>query len=267
MPSLIDSADAATERLRSLIEREGGSVTTSPTLRAKKPLPPPAIDHELWVKTADPDTLLPRPPTRTALWAHQARAYRWAMPKKAAYLDFGMGAGKSAIAVALHAGRAHKRTLILCPKSVVSGWPNQFRVHAERDDYVALPMIGGSVEKRIAAAEQAMKLASIRDKSVVVVANYQSLLSPLMQRFVKDSRFDFLIADEAHALKGHGGVISKTLHKLFRNADIHRLFLSGTPLPHSPLDAFGQFRLLDERAFSVATWCRQSDSGEHDCAE
>lgn len=60
-----------------------------------------------------------------------------------------------------------------------------------------------------------------------------------------------ILVHNCHKLKAHGGVISKTLHKLFRNRDIHKLFLSGTPLPHSPLDAFGQFRLLDERAFGT----------------
>lgn len=250
MPLRIDSAGAATERLRRLIAAEGGNPSAEPKARAKKPLPPPKVDAELHIKTADPATL-PPPPVKGKSWDHQVRAYHWALPKKAAYLDFGMGAGKSRIAVALHFGREHRRTLILCPKSVVPGWPNQFRAHAEREDFMALPLTGGSVEKRVAVAEQFMKLAAVYGKSVAIVANYESIQGAAMQRFIKSADFDFLICDEAQVLKGHGGVISKTLHKLFRNADIHKLFLSGTPLPHSPLDSFGQFRLLDESVFGT----------------
>lgn len=212
------------------------------------------MDNELWVKTADPATLGPLP-IRTTPWAHQVRAYHWAMPKKAAYLDFGMGAGKSAITVALHFGRAHKRTLILCPKSVVSGWPNQFRRHGDRDDFLVLPLSDGAVAKRVETARQFMALAKAYDKSVVIVMNYHALMSATMQDFVKHAAFDFVVCDEAHNIKGHSGLISKTVYNLLRKNDCHRLMLSGTPLPHSPLDAFGQFRTLNDTVFGT-TWTR-----------
>lgn len=242
---------AATDRLRALLAAEGGNTSSPADLppRRKTQLPPPAIDNELWVKTADPLTLAPLP-VKTKPWLHQLRGYHWALPKKAAYLHFDMGTGKSMMSVALHEGRRHQRTLILCPKSVVNGWPRQFATHGVSDT-LAYAASHGSVERRVKEARQAIDLARVTRRPVAIVVNYEAVQGAAMQDFIKRADFDFLICDEAHKLKAHSGVISKTLHKLFRDRDIHKLFLSGTPLPHSPLDAFGQFRLLDERVLGT----------------
>ncbi len=261
MPLSSTSTLTASQRLQALIEAEVGPETKSQRRRSAEasaprgvtPLAAPLIDHELWIKTADPSTLGPLP-IATTPWAHQIRAYHWALPKKAAYLDFGMGAGKSAITVALAAGRKHERVLILCPKSVVSGWPNQFRRHGTHD-FLTVALDSGSVLRRVGAATEALNLARVLDKQAVVIVNYEAIVSPAMQAFIRAAKFDLLVCDEAHKLKSQGGLISKTVYQLFKGRDIHRLFLSGTPLPHSPLDAFGQFRTLRDDVLGT-TWTR-----------
>lgn len=213
----------------------------------------PTVDNELWIKTADVKDLA-TPPVRGKSWDHQIRAYNWALPKKAAYLDFGLGSGKSRIAVALAAGHKSQRVLILCPKSVVSGWPRQFQVHGEHD-FLTAALDEGSVEKRVGAAIQALSLAHTLDKQAVIVMNYEAVPSPAMQDFIKHADFDFVVLDEFHRCKSHGGVISKTIHSLLRKSNPYKLALSGTPLPHSVLDSFAQMRILDENVLGTA-WTR-----------
>jgi SNF2 family DNA or RNA helicase len=250
VPSSTAYGGAASDRLRSLLAAEGGNPTREPRARAKTPLPPPPIDAELWIKTADPADL-PPPPIKTKPWAHQVRAFNWALPKKAAYLAMAPGAGKSAITVALAAGRAHRRVLIICPKSVIAGWPSQFKQHGTHD-VLAVALDKGTVAKRVETAQQCLDLAQIRGQQAVVVVNYEAVPSAAMQAFIRAANFDFVVADELHKCKSASGLISKTVHQLFRGRDIHRLGLSGTPLPHSPLDAWGQMRFLDETAFGGA---------------
>jgi SNF2 family DNA or RNA helicase len=187
----------------------------------------------------------------TSFWPHQQDAYDWALDKRAAYLAMAMGTGKSAIAVRLHEDRGHKRTLILAPKAVVGGWPNQFATHGSGEPVVCA-LDDGPIAKRVTKAKDALAYAEVHDRSFVCVMNYEAVPQPAMKDWIAKVGFDFVVCDEAHKIKAHGGLISKTIWRLFRGKDIHRLALSGTPLPHSPLDAFAQYRWLDERIFTTS---------------
>ena len=57
-----------------------------------------------------------------------------------------------------------------------------------------------------------------------------------------------VLADESHKLKRPGGKASLYFKRL-RHQARHRLALTGTPLPHSPLDVYAQFRFLDPSLF------------------
>ena len=52
----------------------------------------------------------------------------------------------------------------------------------------------------------------------------------------------------SHKIKSPSGKASRYLAKLAARAK-YRLALTGTPMPHSPLDVYGQFRFLDKRIF------------------
>ena len=62
---------------------------------------------------------------------------------------------------------------------------------------------------------------------------------------------DLIILDEAHRIKSAGSRISMFCSSLGRRAAM-RLALSGTPLPHSPLDAYGLYRMLDPGIFGTS---------------
>ena len=57
-----------------------------------------------------------------------------------------------------------------------------------------------------------------------------------------------VIADEAHRIKSPGGKASLFFKRL-RLRSRRRIALSGTPMPHGPLDIYALFRFLDITIF------------------
>lgn len=69
---------------------------------------------------------------------------------------------------------------------------------------------------------------------------------------------DLVIVDESHKIKGASSNVSRLLARIGTRVP-RRLILTGTVMPHSPLDVFGQWRFLDPTAFGpgggrAATW-------------
>jgi SNF2 family DNA or RNA helicase len=65
---------------------------------------------------------------------------------------------------------------------------------------------------------------------------------------VKRYRPDLLIVDEAHRIKGATTNASRLLARMTSFVK-RRIILTGTVMPHGPLDVFGQWRFLDPYAF------------------
>jgi len=173
------------------------------------------------------------------LWRHQQDAYDFLLPRGSGLLAMGMGSGKSCTAIALLEAWACARVLILCPKSVVQVWPGQFTKHADNDWHV-LPLDTGTIPQRTKQMVETLK--TIRDKPIAVVLNYDacahSIAGPL-----KLVKWDGLVLDESHRIKQPSGKISRFVGQLASKVP-HRLGLTGTPMPHSPLDIYAQFRAI-----------------------
>jgi SNF2 family DNA or RNA helicase len=60
--------------------------------------------------------------------------------------------------------------------------------------------------------------------------------------------WDLIVPDEIHRAKSPSGKASMELKRLRGHAR-YRVGLSGTPMPHSPMDVFAPFRFLDVRIF------------------
>lgn len=59
---------------------------------------------------------------------------------------------------------------------------------------------------------------------------------------------DLIVVDESHKIKSAQGNASRLLARIARNVP-RRVILTGTVMPHSPMDVFGQWRFLDPYAF------------------
>lgn len=195
-------------------------------------------------RTKTSDDLPAVPNTKTDAWAHQRQAYWFAHPRDSTMLAMDMGTGKSKVVVDLIVNRGHTKTLIVCPKSVFIEWPKQFLAHAGSDVAVCVPP--GNVKRRTELAKEHLEINS--DGQSAIVINYEAVWREPFATFAREEGFDLLVLDEIHRTKSPSGVGSKYLAKLAADVPF-KLGLTGTPMPHSPLDAFAQYRILDGTIF------------------
>ncbi len=167
----------------------------------------------------------------------------------AALLALEMGVGKTLVALMVLAALAAKRILICCPLRVVPVWEQQIERHLD------LPLIVVTLDDSISGvarkqqlAEEKLKLAETTGRPFAVIINYDSVWRAPFADWAEKQTWDLIIADESHRLKAPGGKASLAFKRLRPHARA-RLALTGTPLPHSPLDAYAQFRFLNQTIF------------------
>src|SRR5215472_8599657 len=188
----------------------------------------------------------------TKPWGHQQAAYQFAMEQLlegdgGAMMAMGMGTGKTLVTLMTMVGVEAKRVLITCPLRAVNVWKEQIEKHLNLPvNVLALDENEGSVSRRVKKAEEGWGAAN--GEVFIVIVNYQAAWRPAFKQWAYSKRWDMVVADESHKLKAHEGVASRCLADLGIGAR-YRLALTGTPMPHSPLDIFAQMRFVDESVF------------------
>ena len=196
-------------------------------------------------------TTLPEIPVqRVPAWHHQKQCFWFARYLTGVMIAFDMGTGKSRIAIDLIQNREHWQVLILCPKSVVAVWPKEFRKHAVRD-YVVITGDEGSVAQRVKHIQQELRLARARLKPAIVVLNYEAAWRDPMEDFLLTYPWECVVLDESHRIKSPSGKSSKFCSRMGDTVPF-RMCLTGTPMPHSPLDIYAQYRFLDKGIFGTS---------------
>jgi len=180
--------------------------------------------------------------TPGGLWTHQQRGSNLIVEHAAVMLAWDMGVGKTRAVIDAVNRLASRRVLVVCPKIVVDVWPEQLARWGWTGRVLALG--DGSVAKRGGLLGEALA----DDSPLAAVVNYDALLSPKMKNPLLITTWDVVVADESHFIKAAGSKRSKFFIHLGNKAR-KRVCLSGTPLAHSPLDVYGQFRFLDRRVF------------------
>ncbi len=194
---------------------------------------------------------LPEIPGKMPAWLHQKRAYHFALARRGTMLAMDMGTGKSRTAISLLDGWKADLALIVCPSKVVGVWPKQFELHSDRRWHVIAPPTNVPVQKRAGWIKRQM-LLNINSLPVAIVVNFEAAwrepMKSLLMLLMPGGK---LIVDESHRIKAPGGTAAKFIGtRLAPNAD-RVLLLTGTPMPHSPLDLFAQFRTLDPGIFGT----------------
>ena len=157
------------------------------------------------------------------------------------------------IAVDLMDEMETRRTLVLAPLSVVDHvWPGEIRKHSGRPNLtvVSLGNRVPSTRKKLERAAEGLKLATARRGPAVVIVNYESAWRKPLGAWLKDQHWDLLIMDESHRIKNASGETSRFVSQLSDRSQ-RRLALTGTPMPHSPLDIYAQYRAIDKTIFGV----------------
>lgn len=211
------------------------------------------------------------------------------------------GCGKSRVVVdyagILATGLSEVRLLALCPRDVQDTWLDQFRQFLPGSIACWIEIGYGSIADKTARVaklgtdERSLSLRRGRivysthevsgpdelptPRVVAYVTNFEAFSnrtavrgrSTVSGRLVDECRkanFDLLVVDESHRLKSPSGNASRAIAKLA--ADVpRRLLLTGTPMPHSVLDVYSQWRVLAPdtwvdtggRPLSFGRWARR----------
>lgn len=186
---------------------------------------------------------MPRQP-----WKHQHEAYDhlgrlWNAGYPGVGLFSGMGTGKTLVACALWRAFGFRRVLIVCPKAMVEEWAE---IVPAETDFDAFPLTG-------TIAERAKRADFYKDwpHPYALVTTPDAYWREPLRYVLRDSiPFDLVIVDESQKIKSAGSKTSRFAHLLSKSVPF-RLAMTGTPLHDSPLDAYGQYRFLDERVFGT----------------
>ena len=206
-----------------------------------------ASDDSQDFKTRDD---LPNPPSKTESWNHQRQGYFFAASMPSTMLAMDMGTGKSKVTVDLVANMDSRLTLILCPKSVVGVWPREFSKHSDKPFDVFRGQQAGT-KKKEKAAREAMALAYVKKRPFVCVFNHESSWREPLASFIRSTEWQCIIIDESHRGKSPKGKFAAFLASL-AHMPARKLMLTGTPMPHSPLDIWAQYRFLEPAVFGTS---------------
>ena len=146
------------------------------------------------------ETINTQPRVKATLYAHQVRAYNFALEMleegRAAAIFADMGTGKTLITISTvgtlyEQERIHKM-LVVCPKSIVGVWEEEFRKFA--DFRYALTVLDGTLDKKKSAFEY-MNGTALQ----VIVVNYESCWR--LEKEVAKWRPDIIVCDESSKIK------------------------------------------------------------------
>ncbi len=189
------------------------------------------------------------PPARVKakLYRHQQAAYEFGLEileqSKGLAILADMGTGKSLMTIAiigtLMTEKGINKLLVVCPKSIVGVWEEEFKKFA--DYRYALTMLEGPLGKK-REAFGFMQGTALQ----VVVVNYESCWR--LEKEIVKWKPDAIVCDESSKIKNPGTTQSKALHRLGKRTR-YNLILTGTPVTNNPLDFFSQYKFLDESIF------------------
>jgi SNF2 family DNA or RNA helicase len=217
-------------------------------------------------------------------FAHQREGLKALMANHGRYaLLWEPGAGKTRPVIdyagcLATAGQREIRVLVVCPKAVQDSWVTQATAYLGPQIGLRAVVLQGSIAEKCkalptvstAALSKLSEVFAARRiegpaKVVIAVLNLEALSrsrhaakgyrsktnADLFAKAVEQYEPDLLVVDESHRIKSPTSNVSKMLRKL--SGLVSRcVLLTGTPMPHGPLDVWAQWQLIDPDAFSTA---------------
>ena len=187
---------------------------------------------------------------KTNLWQHQQVALDFAMERDASAIFMDMGTGKTLVALKWIEQHGFRRVLIFCPYRVVRVWEDEIKGHCDTEAHHTKTLTVGSIINRTHRLAESL----IWFRKTINIMNYESVgrkNSPMQKYLLENSdEFDAVILDESHRIKAPGSKVS-WFFKRFGKLIKHKMCLTGTPMPNSKLDIYGQYRFLDPSIFGT----------------
>lgn len=181
------------------------------------------------------------------LWKHQEVAISRAALQRDLALFHDPGTGKTRTTIEILRGRFNQarrieRTLILGPLIVAEQWKRQFLQYSKTPAEKILVLTGPGAKRLKQLAEAQRK----HPTGFIVITNYDALAA--IKGFAEALEAwapEILICDESHRMKDPTTVRFGKLRPIADQAS-HRYMLTGSPILNSPMDIFGQLRLLNK---------------------
>lgn len=187
------------------------------------------------------------------LWPHQVHGAQAIIDNPATMLAYDMGTGKTRCVIEAQEQCNWKRVLVVAPKNVCNVWSQQWTKHATVGADV-LVLGSKPVTKRRDMLTRALELHE--EAPLIVVVNYDSVWREPLASLIMATHWDALVLDESHRIKAPMGKRSRWIGQLGKKQPrAKRICLTGTPMPHSPLDVFAQYRFLCPETFGWS-WVR-----------
>lgn len=168
------------------------------------------------------------------------------------------------------------KVLIVCPKSVKDSWLNEFDKWLGPGIGFSVEVLQGTIKQKIATLsedtyptepQEGVCAARTAPNGTVVtrILNVEVLSSrrasegprggkildsDLLMKAVKKWEPDVLVCDESHRLKARSGNAARMASRISKDIP-RRLLLTGTPMPHGPMDVWSQWRILDPEVFAT----------------
>lgn len=157
-----------------------------------------------------------------------------------------MGTGKSATASAIlgHLALCEvvKRCIVICPVAVMEMWRRELKDRSGVDFEAVV------LEGTMAQRQKKLQALCSTEGAACQVAIINTESSWRMSEELEAFGAEMIIVDESHKIKSHTSKQSKGITALAKRSRF-RLALTGTPMPNGIIDAFAQFRFLDERIY------------------
>ena len=175
------------------------------------------------------------PQVNGELRKYQVEGYKWLKVLEnynlGGILADDMGLGKSLeIICLLKSSSIQKPSLIVCPKSLIFNWVNEFY---KFDPNAKVVKIYGN------SFERGMIISQIDpNKKVTYITSYDSLRNDIDKYQME---FEFLIIDEAQYIKNIEALKTRKVKQLNAN---HKLALTGTPIENNLLDLWSIFDFI-----------------------
>lgn len=167
------------------------------------------------------------------LFPYQKEGVSFCLFKRAAILADEMGLGKTlqAIAIALLKRKYlnFRNTLIICPSSVKYQWKKEIYKFTGEEATV------------VEGYPEARKNLYGQKETYFFIVNYETVLREF--EIINQTKFDFIILDEAQKIKNFETKISKVIGSLSKE---HGLVLTGTPIENKLLDLYSIILFLDK---------------------
>lgn len=190
------------------------------------------------------------PPKNKTIWDHQIEGAEFILDRfGTGMLAMEMRTGKTLASIIVLNSLKPDCTFILCPSPAVKVWPSTFEEWTD-GQFMVCGLSEGSTAKRLKEGETHLRLARARKQPAVIVLNYEAAWrEPLRSFILKHAKC--LIMDESHRAKAPGGKQSRFCLAVSKVVP-YIMALTGTPMPHSPMDIYAQARAVDPYIFGTS---------------